>query len=616
MTKQMDGNRIALREPVFVSSFVIRVSSSIFFLPLPVFRERAGVRVISSGRNRSTFKIARTPTLSHEYMVEGTRLLFLLSVLALAAGCADSDADGRLILREQTALTSLADPSRLTDATNAPKESPPADRGRWTGHLTTSSAPTTQPALELTIEQAVLMALQHNRGLVVQRFAPELAKFAEDASLSPFDPVLSGSADYSRSGLAIAPAVPDFQSINGQVQIQQFFATGTTVAISATPAYEGTVLYGDGRTATGSVRAGLSVTQALLQGAGLEFNLATVRQSQLDVLTSQYELRGFAEQLASDTEQAYLDCILDQRELDIAQNALNVAQAQLDETDAMIHSGRSATSDRAAALATVAQRQEELINARATLEQTRLKFIQLINPSTLDGQTRWETMPRLTQPPVPISRQDDLNSHLRVAMLYRSDLNQARLQIERGNLDVVKTRNGLLPQLDLFATLGRTWYNHYPTGTGYSNPTSYDATVGVNFSYPLLNRAARAADNTSHATRDQSIEALANLQQQVELEVRSSYVEMNRAREQITASAAALAAADAALQVEQERYRVGKSTSLLVSVAQQQLLTSQIAQATAVASYLKGLVDLYRVEGSLLERRGVSSLDYPPKGEK
>ena len=548
-----------------------------------------------------------------------------LTILALCVvtGCSPaSDADGRSVLRDRGALTQLANPITLTSAIEAPTELAPRDHGRWPTTLFTQTQPTstqpaappaTQPTLQLTIQQAVLMALAQNHGLVVQRFAPQIAKVSEDASFAPFDPTLTAGASYSRSGLAIAPAVPDFQSITAQAQVQQFFATGTTVAAGVNGAYQGTHLYGDGRTATGSLRAGVSVTQSLLRGAGLEVNLASVRQAQLDVITSQYELRGVAEQLASDTEQAYLDYILNQRELRIAINGLEVAQSQLDETDALIHSGRSASSDRAAAQSTLAQRQEDLINARAALEQTRLRFIRLINPSTADGLTAWDTDPMLAQPPVPVTKLDDLESHLRVAMLYRSDLNQARLQVERGNLDIVKTRNGLLPQLDLFASLGRTWYSHYPTGTGYSNPTSYDAQAGVNFSYPLLNRTARAADAISHATRDQSIEALANLQQMVELDVRSSYKEARRSKEQITASAAALAAADAALQVEQERYRVGKSTSLLVSVAQQQLLASQINQATAVASYLKGLVDLYRVEGSLLERRGVASLDYPPK---
>jgi outer membrane protein TolC len=208
---------------------------------------------------------------------------------------------------------------------------------------------------------------------------------------------------------------------------------------------------------------------------------------------------------------------------------------------------------------------------------------------------------------------DDLDAHVRVALVYRSDLNQARLQVERNDLDVVKTHNGLLPRLDLFATLGRTWYAHYPTASGFHSATSYDATLGVNFDYPIFNRSARAAYNISIATRDQANEAVANLAQLVELDIRSAYQETLRSQEQISATTATLAARDAALQVEQERYRVGKSTSLLVSLAQQEVLNSQIAQATAVASYLKGLVDLYRLEGSLLERRGVVTLDYPPR---
>jgi outer membrane protein TolC len=134
----------------------------------------------------------------------------------------------------------------------------------------------------------------------------------------------------------------------------------------------------------------------------------------------------------------------------------------------------------------------------------------------------------------------------------------------------------------------------------------------VNFDYPLLNRAARAAYLSSRASRDQAVEAVANLAQLVELDVRLAYEETVRAQEQISATTATLAARDAALRVEQERYRVGKSTSLLVSLAQQDVLNSRIAQATAVAAYLKGLVDVYRLEGSLLERRGIVTMDYPP----
>jgi outer membrane protein TolC len=51
---------------------------------------------------------------------------------------------------------------------------------------------------------------------------------------------------------------------------------------------------------------------------------------------------------------------------------------------------------------------------------------------------------------------------------------------------------------------------------------------------------------------------------------------------------------------------VGKSTSLLVAQAQRDLLSSRISETQAITNYLKSLIDLYRLEGSLLERRGVA----------
>ena len=61
------------------------------------------------------------------------------------------------------------------------------------------------------------------------------------------------------------------------------------------------------------------------------------------------------------------------------------------------------------------------------------------------------------------------------------------------------------------------------------------------------------------------------------------------------------------LRTETEKLRVGKSTSFLVAQAQRDLLVSRIAEVRALANYLKALIDLYRQDGSLLERRGIAA---------
>jgi outer membrane protein TolC len=488
--------------------------------------------------------------------------------------------------------------------------------------------------LSLTIEQSVVMALDNNRDLVVQRYAPQIARYAEQSLYGQFDPALTGQVTAGKSWAG--PGGVGTEALGAQGAIQQFFPTGTTAVLSVNANDGGTNLYGDRRDDVTTLRAGLTVTQALLQGAGTRVNLVSIRQAQLDVLNSQYNLRGFIETLAAETETVYINFALSQKELDIAKSALAVAQSQLDETDAMIKSGRSAASDRAAAAATVAQRREELINARSTLEQTRLQFLRYLNGPTAGPGQHWDADVHLVQPPVPVGELDDVESHVRVALLYRAELNEARLQTERSNLQVVRTRDGLLPVLNVFASLGRTWYFHTPVGPsgstatngntitsgstvlsapGYANGAGADVQVGLNFSYPLLNRTGVAEYRSALASREQADQAVANLAQQVELDVRSAYEEVVRAREQIAASTATLAARDEALQVEQGRYRVGKSTSLLVTVAEQDMLNSQNDQATAVAAYLKGLVTLYQLEGSLLERRGIVTSDFPARSK-
>ncbi len=59
--------------------------------------------------------------------------------------------------------------------------------------------------------------------------------------------------------------------------------------------------------------------------------------------------------------------------------------------------------------------------------------------------------------------------------------------------------------------------------------------------------------------------------------------------------------------METEKFRLGKSTSLLVAQAQRDLVSSQIDEVQAVVSYLKAFVEMYRLEGSLLDRRGITA---------
>jgi outer membrane protein TolC len=92
----------------------------------------------------------------------------------------------------------------------------------------------------------------------------------------------------------------------------------------------------------------------------------------------------------------------------------------------------------------------------------------------------------------------------------------------------------------------------------------------------------------------------------VEVDVRTAYLEIARSQEQVVATAATRKLQEEKLRVETEKFRLGKSTSLLVAQAQRDLVSSQLDEIQAVVNYLKAIVELYRLEGSLLERRGIA----------
>jgi outer membrane protein TolC len=141
----------------------------------------------------------------------------------------------------------------------------------------------------------------------------------------------------------------------------------------------------------------------------------------------------------------------------------------------------------------------------------------------------------------------------------------------------------------------------------------------VNVEFPPVNRNARAQYAGALLTREQSREAVSNLEELVESDVRTAYSEVFRAEEQVAATAASRKLQEAKVKSEAEKFRVGQSTTFLVAQAQRDLLSSQIDEVDAVVTYRKALVEIYRLEGSLLQRRGISAPgattpDGPPSG--
>ena len=135
---------------------------------------------------------------------------------------------------------------------------------------------------------------------------------------------------------------------------------------------------------------------------------------------------------------------------------------------------------------------------------------------------------------------------------------------------------------------------------------TYDLTLGVGLEQTLGNRTAKARDRAAWLETQGARRSIENLEQLVRMEVRLAANEVERARQQISASRTTREYQEQTAAAERERFDVGSSTTLLVAQAERDLLATRIVEVEAVVRYRIALVGLHLAEGSLLERHGVS----------
>jgi len=469
-------------------------------------------------------------------------------------------------------------------------------------------APAAAPALEVSISEVVLLALESNPEIALERYRPELARSFALEEQAVFDPlVVADDLGWQRSegeklrGQGIIETFSTDSPV-GRLALESFLPSGTGLALEASTEVSDE---SQDRQLVQS-RIGLSVSQALLRGLGPDTNQARVRAARIDAQISEYELRGFTEGFVALVEQTCWDYALYRRKMEILDEATLLAEQQIRDTETRVRVGTSARVELAAPRSELSLRNQERIDARSSAEKTRLQLLRLLGPTTPEA---WSRQVRLTDTlRAADTSLEDAAAQLALAVRMRPDLNQARLLAARGELEIVRTKNGLLPRLDFFASFGRSGYaDSFSASWSTLDGDYYDAFAGLRFEFPIRRSAARAQHQRAVAEKAQADKGIENLRQLVEMDVLSARLEVERARDQIVASSQTRQLDEEKLAAEIEKFRIGRASAFQVARAQRDLTRSRLAEAIALAEAQKALVEMHRLDGSLLSRRGIAA---------
>jgi outer membrane protein len=201
----------------------------------------------------------------------------------------------------------------------------------------------------------------------------------------------------------------------------------------------------------------------------------------------------------------------------------------------------------------------------------------------------------------------DLQEALRIAIESRPDLQAARLNIEKQNLQLKYDFNQLFPRLDLFGTYRLNGLDENLGGslTDLRRRDFPTEQYGVSISFPLTMWSER---NNYKASKAAKAQAILQMKQIEEVTIRLVEEQIRRVKtlwEIIPLTRERTLAAQAALEAEQKKLSAGKSTSFNVLSLASDLTLAQVNEILSVRDYNQALAELALRIGEVFERRRI-----------
>jgi outer membrane protein len=481
----------------------------------------------------------------------------------------------------------------------------------------TADVDTNAPQQAMSLQDCFQEALTHNFDVQIERYNPKISLYALNAAYAGYDPLLNFSATHQHDEEGVDNIPPDTTSgdsfssgVNGSLPWGTTYDLSGTISDTYGNGFNGFrfigptngALFSPGGSSVGSVQ--LSVTQPLLKNFWIDTTRLTIRVAKSQLKSSEQGLRSQIINTITAVENAYYELIFAQEDVEVETQALVLAQTQLDQDKQRVQVGSLAPLDVQQDEAQVAQSRANLIAAENTLSVDQNALKNLIT----DSYPQWHgtnIQPTATlEAPLELF---DLQDSWSKGMTERPDLLQARYAVEQQGIRLKFSYNQIFPELDLVGTYG---FN----GTAGGLPGTFNQfregdrpfySYGVQLSVPLSNVGPRSQYKSAKATMQQVVLQLKQLEQSVMVGIDNAVNQARSDYESVDATRQARIYAAAALDAEQKKYAVGKSTTFTVLQLQNNLTAARSQEIRALANYNQALANLAQQEGSTLERNDV-----------
>ncbi|MSN24375.1 MAG: TolC family protein [Geobacter sp.] len=473
----------------------------------------------------------------------------------------------------------------------------------WLLILPVSAYPSSEQ-IQLNLKDSIRRAVEKNLDVRADLYNPAQFEADINRARSIYDPMLALSTDYVDSttspvGSITSGKVIDSQSFLINSSVSQLMWTGASASLNFNNSYTGS-------NASGSMPnywqtgLGASISQPLLKNSGRDATEIAINVSRLSKFSSleRFNSRLLATVAQVRTEYYKLYSLLEDR--DVKKVSLELARKILSDTKARVKAGVLPAMEILNAEFGSASREKDLIDADLAVVN-QFDVLRLL----LQLDDRQSEISIIDLPPRELLNVVEEDA-VRKAM-GRPDIREQKRNLEIAELQTRVFSNKTRPDLSLIASAKLTGNDSTYQGN-LDKVVTFDYpvwSIGLNFTYPLGNKAAENDYRKSRLKTEQTALQIRSLEENAAIEVRAAIRGIATGFKQIEVADRGRAFAEERLRAFIRKNEVGLATTKEVLDVENDLAVSKSNQIKAVVGYANALTRYWQVTGELLEREGV-----------
>lgn len=467
------------------------------------------------------------------------------------------------------------------------------------------SAPAQEAGPTLTLDDAIRMALQRNKLFKAASYQPKISRANLLVARGQFDPSLQFTRSYQQS---------DFSTQAGFTPIEDssktdFYSAAVTGQLPLGTQYSLVANTQEFRDALDGAKSfdtfgGVSITQPLLQGFGLGYNLLNVRIAKANRASSDQAYRASAINTVTSVILDYINLELAHDQLNASRGAQAAAASLLTENEKEYKIGSISQSDVIQARANTSFYGESILVAERAVRDAQNTLREVIGDDVFFEDEPLFTLAPAVVPVVVVDRHADLQT----AYKMRPDYQEARLSITSSKARESYYADALLPAVNFNGSYGYEGVSgsFYTSRQQVENRQNPSISAGLSVTIPFTFAVGRGNLRAARLTREQAEENLRSTEADIAVQVAQAIGQIETTRKRVDADRAAYDLDKQVLAADEKMKTVGQISTFQVVNEQQQVLQGENILSNALAAERQAVALYDQALGTTLERYHVT----------